>query len=256
MLKMKMFTICFVAVLVMSASVTNAGSMAVTFPSTSGWTVSGTAGAPGYAQAHWVNTNSWQSSWGNQYSLVDNSGTATGATMDWYASGIYSWTFGAAANDDERMMDCGIASGGDGLVEIHAINIPYASYDVVVYFSSQLVYPFVSKYTIGSTSVYAQVPAMGYFGNDDTYVEVPLTSTADLQANTPAGNYIVFKNITGSTLYITAQGGWAGNSIYSYQPGDPRASISGFQIVEVPEPATIALLGIGGLLSVLKRRHR
>ncbi len=229
---MKTF-ITYLAVAVLSGFVpVVSASMAVNFPSQSGWSVAGTAGAPDYRQANWVNTNSNQSSWGATYNLVDSNGLSTGAQMDWYASGIYSWYFGAAANDDERMMDAGIASVNNGLVEIHVVDIPYETYDVVVYFSSQLVYPFVSKYTIGSTSVYARVPAMGYFGNDDTYVRVPLTSTSDLQENTPAGNYIVFKNVTGSTLYLTAVPGWCGNSIYTYEPGSPRASISGFQIVE------------------------
>jgi hypothetical protein len=254
MLTMKRVLIGLLVVSVMSVSVANAGTMAVNFPSTSGWTVSGTAGAPGYAQAHWVNTNDWQSSWGNQYNLVDGSGAATGATMDWYASQIGSWTYGLAANDNERMMDAGIASV-DGLVEVHAVNIPYATYDVVVYFSAQLTNSFVSKYTIGSTSLYALIPAMGYFANDDTFKQVPSTSTVDLQGNTPAGNFVVFKNITGNTLYLTAQStGWAGENIYTYAPGYARSCISGFQIVETPEPATLAILGIGGLFGLIKRR--
>ncbi|OHB53016.1 MAG: hypothetical protein A2Y07_06350 [Planctomycetes bacterium GWF2_50_10] len=226
------------AVPIWAADAGAAGMMAVTFPSKSGWTVSGTAGAPGYEQAHRVNTSSDQSSWGNTYSLVDCNGLSTGAVMDLYASEIWSWYFGAATNDHERMMDSGISSVS-GVTEVHVIDIGYASYDVVVYFSSQLEYPLVSKYTIGSTSAYAQLAAMSYFGNNDTYVAVPLTSTADLQGSTPAGNYIVFKNVTGSTLDIQVTAGWYGNSIYTYQPGSPRASISGFQIIEIVENSDV-----------------
>jgi hypothetical protein len=205
-------------------------AMAVNFPSNSGWTVSGTAGAPGYAQANWVNTDSNQSSWGATYDLIDNNGLPTGAKMDWYASEIGSWHYGTAANDNERMMDAGIASV-DGLVEVHVVDIPYAKYDVIVYFSAQLTNAFVSKYTIGSTSVYAQIPAMGYFANDNTFIQVPSSSIADQNENTPAGNYIIFKDVTGSTLYLTAQSGWAGTNIYNYQPGYTRSCISGFQII-------------------------
>ena len=205
-------------------------AMAVNFPSTSGWTVSGAAGAPGYEQANWVNTNSDQSSWGNQYNLLDNNGLPTGAKMDWYASEIYSWQYGAAMTDNQRMMDAGIASVG-GLVEVHVVDIPYAKYDVIVYFSAQLTNDFVSKYTIGSTSVYAKIPAMGYFANDNTFTQIPSSSIADQNENTPAGNYIIFKDVTGGTLYLTAQSGWAGTNIYNYQPGDVRACISGFQII-------------------------
>ena len=253
MVKIKISSICLMVVLSVFASVVNAGSMAVSFPSTSGWTVTGTAGAPGYEQANWVNTSDWQSSWGNQYNLVNNSGQLTGATMDWYASEIYSWQYGAATTENQRMMDAGIASV-NGLVEVHAVNIPYATYDVVVYFSSEMTNDYVSKYTIGQTSVYAKIPAMGLFANTNTFTQVPSTSTTDQQAATPAGNFIVFKNVTGSTLYLTAQSGWAGENIYTYAPGLPRASISGFQIVEVPEPATIALFGVGAILRVFKKR--
>jgi hypothetical protein len=151
--------------------------------------------------------------------------------MDWYASEIYSWQYGTTANDNERLMDAGIASV-TGPVEVHVINIPYAKYKVVVYFSSQMTNAYVSKYTVGSQTVYAQIPAMGYFANDDTFKQVPSTSTTDQQGNTPTGNYIIFKDVTGSTLYLTAQSsGWAGQNIYNYQPGDARSCISGFQIV-------------------------
>jgi hypothetical protein len=225
----------YFVVLAVLASAANAGSMAVSFPSQSGWTVTGTAGAPGYAQSHWVNTSGNQSSWGTQYSLVNENGQSTGAVMDWYASEIYSWQYGTAANDNERLMDAGIASV-TGLVEVHVINIPYAKYKVVVYFSAQMTNAYVSKYTVGSQTVYAQIPAMGYFANDDTFKQVPSTSMTDQQGNTPTGNFIVFENVTGSTLYLTAQSsGWAGENVFTYAPGLLRASISGFQIVEVVE---------------------
>lgn len=256
--KMSKLRIVSIVLAVLSAgwiSMADAASLAVNFPSTSGWTVAGTAGAPGYAQAHWVNTNNWQSSWGNTYPLVTGSGQATTAVMDWYASDVTNWKFGDATNDNQKMMDCGIASPNVGLVQAHVVNVPYAAYDVVVYFSPQLEHATVAKYTIGATSVYAQVGAMGYFANNDTFTQVPLTSTADLQNLTPIGNYIVFKNVTGSTLQITAQPGWAGKSIFNEVQGTPYASISGFQIVEVPEPATVAVLALGGCLLVTLRKR-
>jgi hypothetical protein len=242
-----------VVVLALSASVVYAGSMAVSFPSQSGWTVTGSAGAPGFAQANWVNTSSNQSSWGVSTNLVDNTGAATGAVMDWYASQVWSFSFDAADNQDEYLMDAGIASISEPL-GITVQNIPYATYDVVVYFSSQLTNSYVSKYTVNSNSVYAQIAAMNLFGNTNTYVQVPSSSTANLQGNTPVGNYIVFKNVTGSSLSIQGESIWAGENIYTYAAGTPWVSVSGFQIVEVPEPTTLALLGMG-LISFLRRRH-
>lgn len=249
-------------VMVFAVSAANAGSMALNFSGTAGssWTISGTAGAPGYAQAYWTNTISdWtgQSSWGAQYNLVDNTGAATGAKMEWYASSIGTWAWGLpTGNDNVRMMDAGIATVlGTDPIRVHAIQIPYASYDVVVYFTSENTNAYVAKYTVGSTSVYAQTPAEPHFVNGNVFTEVPTTSTANLQYNTPAGNYIVFKGLAGSTLDITAEAIWAGTNVYTGANGVAYASISGFQIIETPEPATLTLLGMG-LLSVLKRNRK
>lgn len=255
---MRLCKLAFIALgavaLVLASPVVNAASMAVNFYGPTGWTVEGTAGAPGYEQAYWANTNDWPDNWGITYPLLDNNGQATSAVLDLYDSEIYNPTSGTPTNDHERMMDAGIAVSSTTL-QFHVSGISYSTYDVVVYFSEQMTNAIVSKFTIGSTSIYGQVAAMGYFGNDDTYVQVPSTSTSDLNENTPIGNYIVFENVTGSELTLTAEAGWCGENIYTYEPGVPRAFVSGFQIVQVPEPLTITLLGLGGgLWTVIRKR--
>lgn len=56
-------------------------------------------------------------------------------------------------------------------------------------------------------------------------------------------NYVVISGLTASSLTIDLA-----------SPDGGRAAISGFQIVAVPEPGSLALLGLGGLMVVRRRR--
>lgn len=61
-----------------------------------------------------------------------------------------------------------------------------------------------------------------------------------------AANYVILTGFTGSSFTIT---GLTGTT------GDGRARIAGFQIIAVPEPASIGLIGIGALSLVARRRR-
>ena len=74
--------------------------------------------------------------------LVDDTGAATGATATWQ-SGSASWsvtTDGAGSAGDKVMMTGYLDQGGDGVDQIHTVNvtdIPFAVYDVYLYHSMQ-----------------------------------------------------------------------------------------------------------------------
>ncbi|BDS07843.1 hypothetical protein NT6N_28830 [Oceaniferula spumae] len=67
--------------------------------------------------------------------------------------------------------------------------------------------------------------------------------------NNDEGNYIVLSGISGSSYNLSAQGAGA-------LSGSPlRAPINGIQIIQVvPEPSTTALLALGSLALISRRR--
>lgn len=217
--------------------------------------VLGTAGAPSYEQGNWNNTVNGPRSFGAQLALVDSSGSATGANLNYFYGG-YASQFGTLSTPDEVMMGgfngtwiTDINSSSEDLVLFNIIDIPYANYNVVIYSDSGNDIDVVTQVRIGSTSIFLRDPAGVHFS--ETFTEVPSTSNADLGSMTPAGNYTVFTGITGGTLQIRVAG-----TVQS-DPGHPFGNISGFQIVEVvPEPQAVALLGLGAVVLFWRRFSR
>ena len=68
-------------------------------------------------------------------------------------------------------------------------------------------------------------------------------------ANKNEGNYVLFENVSLDTLEIKVTGGHLDTS-----NNGTIANINGIQIVQVPEPSSAALLGLGGLALILRRR--
>lgn len=99
-------------------------------------------------------------------------------------------------------------------------------------------------------------PLQTYYGRDDgsdfpdsTHTGGPgtladyeqITSTDPL--NPTVGNYVVFSGVTTDTFYVRIVG----------QAGNQGAALNGFEIV--PEPTTMALLGLGGFGAFIRRRR-
>lgn len=107
----------------------------------------------------------------------------------------------------------------------------FATYDVYVYFNRNGATPTESyDITLGATTF---------------SVTTNNTAAAFTEANAGnsfTGNYVVFQGVTGTSFTVTA--GDSGQADYIY----------GMQIVSVPEPSSTALLGLGGLALILRRR--
>ena len=205
-----------------------------------------------------VNANNWNNFDNKSYStggngtnltIVDDSGDATTSVVTI-----------AAADPDNATTNGSIYNNGDadftalftgrtdntGDVTITMTNIPYAEYDVYVYFgvtahnSSGLNFDISAN---GSPVVRAIRPP---FGTDAVYSGFVQATGTDNNGN--VGNYALFSNQTSGTLTIVADN------------GSSLVWLTGFQVVDtaaaIPEPATMSLLAIGGLGVLLKRRRR
>ena len=118
--------------------------------------------------------------------------------------------------------------------------IPYASYDIIVYFSSDGAGR-EGDVTDGSTN-YSFVNVGQSSVSGVNALLVPTTDTAG--AYTTTANYAVFSGLSGASQTVTVQ----------MRDDDEWGGIAGFQLVEVPEPATLGLLSLCGLL-LLRNRH-
>jgi hypothetical protein len=183
--------------------------------------------------ANWNNSVGGTS--GTVGSLTDDSGAVTTASVG-YSGGESNWgNDHAVTTGNGRMM---VGMFGNGLKSPQATFslLPYDSYDVYVY---------VVQGSFGSAGVHTITANGGpaeYVRHQNwngTFVESNWTDSA---ATAPAGNYVKFTGVTGSTLVVA--------DTFTNDGG-----ITGIQIVAVPEPASIAALGLAGLAILSSRRR-
>jgi len=174
-----------------------------------------------------ANWNSAADNTGARSSLVLADGTATSASVTWStpianletsATWILSW---ADSPGDVRMMNGYLdprAVASPATVTVSGLASPMSSgYDVYVYCFEDMTWgdTRTSKYTIGSTT------------HTVTQTEPPLVTSFSgftLAPEAGAGNYVVFKNVTGASFTLTAT---PGTSLHQ----TVRAPVNGIQIV-------------------------
>jgi hypothetical protein len=153
-------------------------------------------------------------------SLVDNTGTASGASFT--ISGTWGpWQIVAVTNADgdgtyNRTLLGGYANTSSGVgPEVFFISgIPYSSYNVIVYFSSDTANRTgtISSANAGITYDFTTIGPASVSGTNAL-----LTQTTDTTGANPLANYAVFTNVRGSsetlTLSVPNGGGIAGFQI-------------------------------------------
>lgn len=238
----------YVMVLVMAIGVLNAGTISVSFCNETSLPGTGSimdsadlAGAPGVRVGNWNNWLKDDGSLGDDgYDIIDDSGAVTALTA--------SINFTASAsrdnnhdNDQEMFSDVKDIFGSDKTLSVS--NIPYDVYDVYVYMRDDGAGR-AGVFTIGATTYYARGGA-GNPASDGTGYVLSADTTLDDPTTIDQGNYVVFSAVSGSSFDLV---------INAVNAGDlDRNKVAGFQIVQVPEPATMMLLGLGSM-ALLRRK--
>ena len=190
-------------------------------------------------QANWNNRNEGNFNPGTD--LVDsNGGTLVGTT----ASVSTQWTNGVAnhgsASGDQILMNGGLDGGNTTTLSMTVNNVPYALYDVYVYFDGGNTSGLNGTYTADDG-----VAPQSALGTDNSNWNTTPGFVLDTGSG---GNYLVFSGLTGSNLTVS--------SLPTVTGGVTRAPLNGIQIVEVvPEPST-SILALLGLVGFVARRRR
>jgi len=200
-----------------------------------------------------LNTAVWnnfggQNSASPQALLADVAGASspTAATVSWTSNNTWSSTGlgeenNTATGENGDLMAGYLDTGGLGgtPVTITVANLPVVSprFDVYVYTQGG-VNTRGGTYTINGTT--KEHTGMTAFGG--TFVE----DTID-PGQQQDSNYLVFRGLTGTGFVLTGVP----------TIGNPaRAPINAIEIVAVPEPAGVALLGVAAIGLLRRRRHR
>lgn len=239
----------FVSLLGLSASSLAAGTISIDFNNTgsSAWIIDGSETAGPVNVGNW-NTTSTAS--GTLNNLVDETGTATTASITW--SSPNTWTSGEGNGDphialSHAYLDDGPTGANNG-PSITVSNIPFAVYRVYGLFASgQNVGGVVQMvdFTVNGTAIFgSSVDAYGTVADNRTNNSGASWTEIDPD-NSIVGNYWTF-DTSGSTLTVTNGG----------RNGSARGSITGLQIIAIPEPSTSLLIALAGLSLLMVRKSR
>jgi len=200
-----------------------------------------------------------QTNWNNKTASNHAATTVTDDTGFMLATTVQintSWTNGNVAHDladgDRIMMNSGIDNGG-GPQGATIEGITFALYDVYVYYDGGSDDMRGGSYQVwdsdNSDAVLAAQSGYDSATFDGTYIQATGDGTDGMGGSTDT-NYVKLTGLTASNIKIRSIADQLGGGDVT-----KRAPINGFQIVEVvPEPSTTALLGLGGLALIFRRR--
>jgi hypothetical protein len=219
------------------------------------WNLDHNGGVSGSNVAGLVPVSNWNNSWPSNPTtdLIDDSGAPT--TLDIAISTFNTWSvFGFHPGQDadttynkellNGYLNAGPAPWMPAITysQIAMSEIPYANYNVIVYFSSD-VSGRAGDVTDGATNYsFVTVGPASVSGANALFAQT--TDTGGTYTTT--ANYAVFSGLSGASQTVKVQ----------MRDLDQWAGIAGFQVVEaVPEPASIMLVALCSLI-MLRRARR
>ncbi len=234
---------------VCAVGILNAGIISVNFddavalPGT--MEITDLAGAPGIRVGNWNNWLDNDTTLGDEsQTIIDDSG-ATVAQFTATISPSPNWTSRDHNHDNDQEMFSDVIDVYGATYAVTASNVPYSAYHVYVYMRSDGSAR-AGSFAIGDTTYYARGGLTNPAADGTGYVLSSDTTLGD-GTDIDQGNYVVFTGLSGSSFTLNLEAVFAGDS------ANPRNKVAGFQIVEVPEPATLALLGLGAF-ALLKKK--
>ncbi len=249
MKKTKLLTILASAAFALSA---NAASIGVNVGA-SGFDLTSSTSAGVVAQTNWNNLTGGSVA---ATAVNDDSGTLLATTVQVQTQ--WSYTTGAGTSDGNHSLMHTALDNGGGEMGFVVTGIPYAVYDVIIYHEGGSDDgrggPFFIRDTDGGNAIIASQVSYDTSTFSGTFVDAstvgdPAGSGITGGDTVVNSNYVRFNGLTLANIGIRSD---AANPLGI--PTD-RAPIAGMQIIEViPEPSTTALLGLGGLALIFRRR--
>lgn len=199
-------------------------------------------GPTGIDSSNWNNTASLSDIATGNFSagsVIDDTGaTVSSATISWTSPNMW-YTGGAPTGTDAGKLVAGYLDdgGGTGANSFSINNHGFAQYDLYIIVAGD------GGDGNGGTDSFAHGGFVVNGADQGAFTALGQNGGVLVEASGPtAGNYIKYTGLTGDLTVTTNSG--AG-----------RTPINGFVIVDaVPEPSSTALLGLGGVTLLLRRR--
>jgi hypothetical protein len=213
------------------------------------------AGAPGARVANWNNFNAGNATLPGSIaspiagSFVYNDGTVVGGSFAVSVTAPGGWVAATDKVNDALMYHAssGIQTDG-GQVKFDFTGIPFAQYDIYVYAMGQPTNVRGGSVEVVDGDIFYVRGGTAPADDGSGYVLMTTTVIPEVKSEIGVANYARFENLSGSSQTVIATAHLWGDHA--------RMQVYGIQIVEIPEPATAALLGLGSVVMIIRRRSR
>jgi len=201
------------------------------------------------------NFNPMAGTTGSNVALKDETGATTTTLLTYSARGLFTVNVPNAPASPDEKLNSHIINGTNGTQPTFTVTaIPFTLYDLIVYtLNDNQRLQRITLSGIGSFTVNSPNPSLaGYVDGNVATAYIYTQGTTNSLTPVTNSNYVRFTGLTAASLTITsdARPGTFGNN-----GQNDNGFINGFQIVQIPEPTSLSLLGICGTLALLRRRR-